>query len=195
MKEANPFPVGARLRSIVLAHAVSSLLLIALLGGAQMARAAPWHNIEPLKSRRADVERELGKPVSDATDANGALHFKVAGGTVTVTFVTAKFVATKKLAPDYEGTVLEIVLQHDNAADTPESLGLTTNKDFDHNANGQVTVYQNLKDGIAYTFVDGHLRTTRYAAATEQLLHAQRGDEYRINAELGIKNYELGIRN
>src|ERR1041384_2248616 len=28
--------------------------------------AAAWHNIEPLKSRRADVERELGKPVSGA---------------------------------------------------------------------------------------------------------------------------------
>lgn len=173
MKRANPYR-DAHHRQNIFGCIIFSIVLCAWLGGAQVVEAAAWHNIEPLKSRRADVERELGKPVVDAVDGSGALHFKVTGGTVTVTFVSAKFVATKKLAPDYEGTVLEIVLQHDNATDTPESLGLTTNSDFDHNANGQVTVYQNLKDGIAYTFVNGHLRTTRYAAATEQLLHAQR---------------------
>jgi hypothetical protein len=157
-----------RLRALVV---YAALLLTCYVS----ATAAAWHNIEPLKSRRADVERELGKPLTDAPGAGGALHFKVAGGMVTVTFVSAKFVATKKLAPEYEGAVLEVVLQHDNAPDTPDSLKLTTNSDFDHDSNGGVDVYRNLKDGISYTFINGRLRTTRYAPAAEQLLHAQKG--------------------
>ena len=173
MKEANPRPAGTHLLSINLAHALPVLLLFALLCCAHVARAAAWHGLEPLKSRRADVERELGKPVSAAPNESGALHFKVAGGMVTVTFVSAKFVATKKLAPEYEGTVLEVVLQHENAQDTPDSLGLTKNSDFDHDGSGTVDVYRNLKDGVFYTFINGHLRTTRYAPAAEQLLHAQ----------------------
>ena|SRR5205085_984196 len=175
MKEVNPRRAGARLQPISLAHAVPILLLFALLCCAHIARAAAWHGLEPLKSRRVDVERELGKPLTDAPGAGGALHFKVAGGTVTVTFVSAKFVETKKLAPEYEGTVLEVVLQHENAPDTPDSLGLTKNDDFQRDASGTVAVYRNLKDGISYTFINGHLRTTRYAPAAEQLLHAQRG--------------------
>src|ERR1041384_5815509 len=139
-----------RLRALVV---YAALLLTCYVS----ATAAAWHNIEPLKSRRAgggggrgrrarrgDVERELGKPLTDAPGAGGALHFKVAGGMVTVTFVSAKFVATKKLAPEYEGAVLEVVLQHDNAPDTPDSLKLTTNSDFDHDSNGGVDVYRNL---------------------------------------------------
>jgi hypothetical protein len=162
---------------IFAAHRLPKLImcLALLLSCYGAVTAAAWHNIEPLKSRRADVEHELGKPVSGAPAESGALHFKVAGGTVTVTFVSAKFVATKKLAPEYEGTVLEIVLQHDNAQDTPESLGLTKNDDFDHNSKGSVDVYQNLKDGVTYTFINGRLSTTRYMASTEQLLHAQKG--------------------
>jgi hypothetical protein len=133
--------------------------------------AAAWHGLEPLKSRRDDVEREFGK--SGEALSNGALRFKVAGGTVTVTFVSAKFVATKKLAADYEGTVLEVVLQHENAADTPASLNLAKNEDFQREEQGAVVVYRNLKDGVAYTFINGRLRTTRYAPAAEQLAHAQ----------------------
>src|SRR5205085_3119299 len=129
----------------------------------------------PLKSRRVGVERELGKPLTDTPGASGALHFKVAGGMVTVMFVSAKFVETKKLAPEYEGTVLEVVLQHENAQDTSDSLGLTKNDDFERDESGTVAVYRNLKDGVAYTFINGRLRTTRYAPAAEQLLHAQVG--------------------
>jgi hypothetical protein len=134
-------------------------------------RAAAWHGLEPLKSRRDDVEREFGK--SGEALPNGALRFKVAGGTVTVTFVSAKFVATKKLGPDYEGTVLEVVLQHENAADTPDSLSLTKNEDFQREEQGAVVIYRNLKDGVAYTFINGRLRTTRYAPAADQLVRAQ----------------------
>jgi hypothetical protein len=98
--------------------------LTCLLGGAQTIRAAGWRNLEPLKSRRADVERELGQPVQAQTGAGNSLNFKVTGGLVTVTFVDAKFVQTKKLSPGLEGTVLLIVLQHENSSDTPESLNL-----------------------------------------------------------------------
>ncbi|MFL6210281.1 MAG: hypothetical protein ACJ74W_15600 [Pyrinomonadaceae bacterium] len=137
------------------------------------AQGAAWHGLEPLKSRLGDVEREFGKAGHDVPNANGALRFKVAGGTVTITFVTAKFVATKKLDTAYEGTVLEIVLQHENAQDTPDSLGLPKNNDFKREEQGAVLVYRNLKDGVAYTFVNNHLRTTRYAPAAEQLARAR----------------------
>src|SRR5205085_1999940 len=168
MKEANPRHQRAR-------HTQAILLALAftLCCGALPAWGAAWHGLEPLKSRRDDVEREFGK--AGEALPNGALRFKVAGGTVTVTFVSAKFVATKKLAANYEGTVLEVVLQHENAADTPESLNLTKNADFQRDEQGAVVVYRNLKDGIAYTFVNGHLRTTRYAVGAEQLAHAKIG--------------------
>ena len=32
----------------------------------------------------------------------------------------------------------------------------------------------NMKDGIFYTFVGGKLKTTRYAASTEQIVRAQK---------------------
>ena len=67
------------------------------------------------------------------------------------------------------------MLQHENAQDTPDSLGLTKNDDFERDESGTVAVYRNLKDGVSYTFINGRLRTTRYAPAAEQLLHAQRG--------------------
>jgi hypothetical protein len=153
-------------------QAVLIFLLCALCLHAPPARAAAWHGLEPLKSRRADVLRELGRP---AQDVPGELTFKVAGGTVTVTFATAKFVATKKLAADYEGTVLLIVLQHTNAHDTPDTLGLKGKDDFEVEEKGVVSVYRNAKDGVAYTFINGHLSTTRYAPAAEQLVRAQVG--------------------
>ena len=166
MKEANP---RRRARQTILLALVCTLCC----GALQPAWGAAWHGLEPLKSRRDDVEREFGK--AGEALPSGALRFKVAGGTVTVTFVSAKFVATKKLAADYEGAVLEVVLQHENATDTPESLNLAKNADFQREERGAVVVYRNLKDGISYTFINGHLRTTRYAAGAEQLLHAQVG--------------------
>lgn len=155
------------------AQIVLGLFLAALCAGAWPAQGATWHGLEPLKSRRADVERELGQPLGGG--APGTLRFKVAGGLVTVTFVTAKFVATKKLAPAYEGTVLEVVLQHEGAADTPDSLGLPKNNAFQRDEQGPVAVFRNLKDGLSYTFINNRLQTTRYAPAAAVLLGAQKG--------------------
>jgi len=132
------------------------------------AGAASWKGIEPLKSRRADVERVLGKAARE-TMSDGALHFNVAGGRVTIFFLTGRTIAAKKLAPELEGTVLQIVLQHDAAVDTPESLGLDKGKRFERVAKGDVVAYNNLKDGVSYTFIGGKLRTTRYSAPAEEL--------------------------
>lgn len=145
-----------------------------LLASAGVARAATWKGLEPFTSKRVDVERVLGVPVSDKLAQRGTLEFNVTGGTVTVQFVDAKFVAAKKLAPDTEGTVLQIVLQHDRATDTPESMNLAANKDFERDEKGNVAVYRNLKDGVFYTFIDGKLKTTRYAASAEQIARAQK---------------------
>jgi hypothetical protein len=145
-----------------------------LLAGVADVSAAEWHGLEPLKSRRVDVERELGQPVRQEMSATNSLNFKVAGGLVTVTFVDAKFIQTKKLAPQVEGTVLLIVLRHENSSDTPESLGLASKSNFTREEKGDMTVFYNQKDGITYTFINGRLKTTRYAPATEQLLRAQR---------------------
>ena len=131
------------------------------------AGATSWKGIEPLKSRRADVERVLGRAARE-TMADGALHFDVAGGRVTIFFLTAKTIAAKKLAPELEGTVLQIVLQHDTATDTPESLGLDKNKRFEREAKGDVLFYNNARDGIAYIFIGRKLRTTRYSAPAEE---------------------------
>ncbi|HEX9918626.1 MAG TPA: hypothetical protein VGA87_05635 [Pyrinomonadaceae bacterium] len=150
-------------------------VVTSLLAGGMDARAAEWHGLEPLKSRRVDVERELGAPVQQDMSATNSLNFKVAGGLVTVTFVDAKFIQTKKLAPDVEGTVLLIVLQHQNSSDTPESLNLAKKSGFTREEKGGMTVFYNQKDGITYTFINGRLKTTRYAPATEQLLRAQKG--------------------
>ena len=145
-----------------------------LLAGGQTIRAAEWHGLEPLKSRRVDVERELGQPVQQEMSATNSLNFKVAGGLVTITFVDAKFIQTKKLSPDVEGTVLLIVLRHENSSDTPESLDLAKKSGFTREEKGGMAVFYNQKDGITYTFIDGRLKTTRYAPATEQLLRAQK---------------------
>jgi hypothetical protein len=162
--------IASRFHRIV---ALRALALVAVLGclfagSAQATRAAEWHGLTPLKSRRADVERELGKPMPTEA-ANGALNFKVAGGTVTVTFVTPKFAQTKKLSPAVEGTVLLIVLQHDNSTDTPESVGLVNKSGFTREEKGVMAVYTNQKDGITYTFFNGRLKTTRYAPSADQL--------------------------
>ena len=137
-------------------------------------QAASWGSIQPLKSRRADVERLLGKPLDQSSAGNSMLHFNVAGGNVTVSFVTAKFVATKKLSPDFEGTVLQIVLQHEHSSETPDSMGLPKNRDFDRQDGQDVAIYSNLKDGVVYTFIGGKLKTSRYSASTDELLRARK---------------------
>jgi hypothetical protein len=166
-----PFRFHAR-RVVASVGAVFAALVIL----SQTALAVNWNSIEPLKSRRADVERALGQAMQTQPGDNGTLHFKVMGGTVTVAFIDARFVATNKLFPDLEGTVRQIVLQHDNSSDTPESLGLATNKEFKHDEGpGGVSKYSNLKDGIVYTFVGGKLKTTYFTPSSAQWSRAQKG--------------------
>ena len=166
-------PDISRFRQTFITRGLAVVAVLAcLFVGGQTTRAADWRGIEPLKSRRADVERALGNPLPGDT-ASGALNFKVAGGMVTVTFVTAKFAQTKKLSPGVEGTVLLIVLQHENSSDTPESINLVKKSSFTREAKGGMTVYTNQKDGITYTFFNGRLKTTRYAPAADQLAGTQ----------------------
>ncbi|HYG10658.1 MAG TPA: hypothetical protein VD835_11960 [Pyrinomonadaceae bacterium] len=169
-------PDISRFRQIVTSRGLRVIAVVAcLFAGGQTLRAAEWHGIEPLKSRRVDVERELGQPLQQEMSATNSLNFKVAGGLVTITFVDAKFIQTKKLSPGVEGTVLLIVLRHENSSDTPESLDLVNKSNFTREEKEGMTVFYNQKDGITYTFINGRLKTTRYAPATEQLLRAQKG--------------------
>jgi hypothetical protein len=141
----------------------------------QSAVAESWNGIEPLKSRRADVERILGKPIMDQPGEDGTLHFKVAGGTVTIAFVSARFVATKKLDPALEGTVLQVVLQHDKSSDTPETMNITGNSRFVRQDTQGGSIFRNQRDGIVYTFFNGKLKTTRYTPTATQLGRARKG--------------------
>ena len=159
-------------RLIVAAAAVALLASLFILSPST--RAMDWNGIEPLKSRRADVERILGKPLTDQPGQDGTLHFKVMGGKVTVMFVNARFVTTKKLSPDLEGTVLQIVLQHENSSETPESMNLAGNSNFEREDTQGGTIFRNLKDGIAYTFFNKRLKTTRYSPTSRQLGQARK---------------------
>lgn len=155
--------------------AVAGLAFTLLIIFSQSVMAEGWNGIEQLKSRRADVEKALGKPILDQPGQDGTLHFKVMGGKVTVVFVNARFVATKKLYPELEGTVLQIVLQHENSSETPESMLLVGNSKFEREDTQGGTMFRNLKDGIAYTFFNGKLKTTRYSASATQLGKARKG--------------------
>lgn len=155
----------------LVAFAAFALVLLA----SQASMAASWKGLEPFVSKRTDVERVLGTPVADRMADEGTLKFNVAGGSVTVFFVTPKFVATKHLSPKLEGTVLQIVLSHDNATDTPESMNLVKNSAYKREARGEVEKYTDEKEGIIYTFVGSRLKTTRYAYSEEQLTRIQRG--------------------
>ncbi|MBV8856019.1 MAG: hypothetical protein JOZ02_03570 [Acidobacteria bacterium] len=162
-----------RAQARAVALSLAAALVVLLSAGA--ARAATWKGLEPFVSNRADVERVLGAPAADRFNEEGTLEFPVAGGRVTVFFVTPKFVASKRLPQHYEGTVLQIVLQHDRAQDTPESMNLVTNKAFRREAKGSVEKYSDDKDGLFYTFVESHLKTTRYAYSMDRLARIQRG--------------------
>lgn len=168
----NSIPFSNHVRRVI---AATAILFVAFLLSSPVARAASWNGIEPLKSRRADVERVLGKPLQDQPGDTGTLRFKVAGGTVTVAFITARFIATKKLFPELEGTVLQIVLQHANSNETPESLTITGNSNFERQEGQGGVVYRNPKEGIVYTFIGGKLRTTYFTPSSEQWSRAQKG--------------------
>ena len=155
---------------LVLAAAAYVILLSSARTG-----AATWKGLEPFVSKRADVERVLGAPVSDRFTEDGTLEFSVSGGRVTVFFVTPKFAAAKRLPERYTDTVLQIVLQHDRATDTPESMNLVTNKSFRREAKGNVEKFSDDKEGIFYVFLESHLKTTRYAYSMDRLGRIQRG--------------------
>lgn len=152
--------------------ALACTVILGILSLAVTAEAGSWNGIEPLKSRRDDVLKILGKPVREGE--SGTLIFGVSGGVVTISFVDEKFVNTKKLRPDLVGTVLEIVLQHEGSSNTPESMKLIDNKAFVRDESGNVMVFRNLKEGIAYTFLNGKLRTTRYTFSDAQLGRARK---------------------
>ncbi len=162
-----------RARARNLAFSLAAALTVLLSAGA--ARAATWKGLEPFVSKRADVEQALGAPVADRFAEDGTLEFNVSGGRVTVFFVTSKFITSKKLSPALEGTVLQIVLQHQSAQDTPESMNLVSNKSFKREASGPVEKYTDEKDGLIYTFVESRLKTTRYAYSMDRLMRVQRG--------------------
>jgi hypothetical protein len=152
-----------------------AILAVSLLACASLAtnvRAASWNGIEPLKTRRDDVLKIMGQPVSESSD--GVLRFNVSGGSVQVSFVNERFVNTKKLRPELAGTVLEIVLQHEHSSNTAETMKLMGNRDFIRDDVRNVSVFRNLKDGLVYTFIDGTLKTTRYTFADTQLGRARR---------------------
>ena len=170
---SNLITLSFRVRRVI---ATASAVIAALFIFTQAAAAASWSNIEPLKSRRADVERALGAATKDQPGENGILYFKVAGGMVTIAFIDARFVAAKKLSPELEGTVRQIVLQHEKSSETPDSLGLTTNSNFKREEGPSgISKYTNLKDGIVYTFVNGKLKTTYFTPSSEQWSRAQKG--------------------
>jgi hypothetical protein len=148
------------------------LVITACLSCAQVVSAGSWQGIEPFKSRPADVIQILGKPVSE--NPGGPLTFKVNGGTVSVSFVDENFVRTKKLRGEVAGTVLQIILQHENSSDTPESMDLPRNKAFTREETKNALIFRDLKEGIVYTFINGKLKTTRYTFSDNQMSRARR---------------------
>ena len=138
-----------------------AFVLFYLLSSTSVARAGSWNGIEPLKSRRDDVLKILGKPEHEGE--SGTLRFAVAGGMVTISFRS-----------DLAGTVLEIVLQHERSSNTPESMKLLNNKGFARDETGNAAIFRNPKEGIVYTFLDGKLKTTRYTFSDAQLGRARR---------------------
>src|SRR5213593_99722 len=144
-----------------------AFVLLYLLSSASMARAGSWNGIEPLKSRRDDVLKILGKPEHEGE--SGTLRFAVAGGMVTISFVDDKFVNTKKLRSDLAGTVLEIVLQHERSSNTPESMKLLDIEGFVREGTSNGAIFRNVKEGVVYNFVDGELKTASYTSPDAQL--------------------------
>jgi hypothetical protein len=151
---------------------VAPVILLAPFIIPSIANAAPWNGIEPFKTRRDEVVKILGAPISESPD--GVARFKVMGGSVQVSFVNERFVTAKRLKPDLVGTVLEVVLQHEKSSDTVESLKLAESKSFVRDESKGSIIFRNMKEGLIYTFIDGALKTTRYTFADDQLGKARR---------------------
>jgi hypothetical protein len=152
----------------VLAASYAGLVLFS-----QDARAATWKGLEPLVSRRADVERVLGPPSESRPAKDGTLEFDLPDGPVTVYFVTPKFIAARKLPPRIEGTVLLILVQHPSSMVTPGSMRLPAKLEFERQVIGPTEIYSNPRDGIYYTFIESRLRNTRYSFSAERLTKLQ----------------------
>jgi hypothetical protein len=148
-----------------------SIAIIALGFCSSAVRASSWQGLEPFKSRRADVLQALGKPINDPF--GGPLTFKILGGTASISFVDANFVRAKKLQPELEGTVLQIILQHESSSDTPDSMGLVKNREFTREETKNALIFRNLKEGVVYTFLNGTLKTTRYTFSENQISRAR----------------------
>ena len=159
----------------ILAAAFAALMLAPL-----EARAATWRGLEPLVSRRADVERVLGPPTADRLTKDGTLQFAAPEGAATVFFVTPKFIAARKLPPRLEGTVLLILVQHTSSRETPGSMRLPANQDFERQVSGPTEIYTNPKDGVYHTFVESRLKTTRYSYSAERFTKLQ--DELKLTS-------------
>jgi hypothetical protein len=159
-------------RRLSIVTAILFVSVMACLGFATDVGAASWNGIEPFKTSRDEVLKIMGPPVSESTD--GVLRFNVSGGSVQISFVSEKFVVNKKLRPELAGAVLEIVLQHEHSSDTAESMKLLKNRDFVRDDVRNISVFRNIKDGVAYTFIDGRLKTTHYTFADSQLSRARR---------------------
>lgn len=155
-----------QLRSLVTAIVVVSVVC------ATNVSAASWNGIEPFKTHRDDVLKIMGQPVGESPE--GVLRFNVSGGSVQISFVNEKFVASKRLRPELAGAVLEIVLQHQQSSATAESMKLLTNKDFIRDDVRNISVFRSPKLGIVYTFIEGILKTTRYTFEDAQMSRARR---------------------
>jgi hypothetical protein len=141
---------------------LGGIALLLAVAAASTAVAASWKGIEPLKSRRADVVAALGKPASEnASDAS--MRFSTPEGEATVFLVTRDFAALKGWNPTYEGTVVQIIVQHTNSKETPKSLGLEGPRRIDREVRGDSVFYRNRKEGIIHIFKGGRLVTTIYA--------------------------------
>lgn len=162
-----------RVPRVKCALAVLVTALAALMLASQEAQGATWRGLEPLVSRRADVERVLGKPTADRLAKDGTLQYAAPEGTATVFFVTQKFIAARKLPARLEGTVLLILVQHASSTATPGSMKLPANQDFERQVSGPTEIYTNPKDGIYHTFVESRLKTTRYSYSAERFTKLQ----------------------
>ena len=144
---------------------VGIVVILAIAVVASTVRAASWKGIDPLKTRRADVIRILGKPASENA-ADSSMRFSTPEGVATVSFVTQDFGALKGWDPALVGTVVQILLQHENSKETAKSLGLEGNRKLDREVRGDLVFYRDRKEGIIRIFdKSGKLATTIYAPA------------------------------
>ncbi|MGH9897656.1 MAG: hypothetical protein ACRD4L_02230, partial [Pyrinomonadaceae bacterium] len=82
---------------------VQFVFTLVFLFSAVSIKAAPWKGIEPGKSKRADVERALGEPLTAEPGESGKLTFNVDGALVTITFFTPTIIQEADYSPRMQG--------------------------------------------------------------------------------------------